>query len=183
MLRASDAGSVAVRLRWYVLALVGLTLVPLALVATFVVSRAHWDEAQGLGTGSPRTGPGPRGGRGPRDEHLDRRETRAGLEPGSPLLPKPFSPESLARKVSEVFATRGASPSPFARARNQRRRPAPIPGGPEAQTATCRTRAQDWKSSASSASHHVCLAIAPRNSHWGDHLPRPGTVSQFDGAS
>ena len=30
-------------------------------------------------------------------------ETRAGLEPGSPILPKPFSPESLTRKVSEVL--------------------------------------------------------------------------------
>jgi len=42
--------------------------------------------------------------------------TRAGLEPGSPLLPKPFSPEGLARKVSEVLATRTAPQrSPFAR--------------------------------------------------------------------
>jgi two-component system, cell cycle sensor histidine kinase and response regulator CckA len=42
--------------------------------------------------------------------------TRAGLEPGSPLLPKPFSSEGLARKVGEVLATRTAAPrSPFAR--------------------------------------------------------------------
>ena len=42
--------------------------------------------------------------------------TRAGIEPGSPLLPKPFSPEGLTRKVSEVLATRSAPRrSPFAR--------------------------------------------------------------------
>ncbi len=44
--------------------------------------------------------------------------TRSGLEPGSPLLPKPFSADSLARKVGEVLATRAAAPrSPFARGR------------------------------------------------------------------
>lgn len=36
------------RLRWYVLALVGLTLVPLALVATVVVWRAHQSERRDL---------------------------------------------------------------------------------------------------------------------------------------
>ncbi len=39
------------KLRWYVLALVGLTLVPLALVATVVVWRAHHDERRELEQG------------------------------------------------------------------------------------------------------------------------------------
>ncbi len=43
--------------------------------------------------------------------------TRAGLEPGSPLLPKPFSSEGLIKKVGEVLATRTAARSPFARGR------------------------------------------------------------------
>ena len=44
-------------------------------------------------------------------------ETRAGLEPGSPILPKPFSPEGLTMKVGEVLAMRSSFPSPFACAR------------------------------------------------------------------
>jgi PAS domain S-box-containing protein len=39
------------KLRWYVLALAGLSLVPLALVATFVVSRAHQGEREDLEQG------------------------------------------------------------------------------------------------------------------------------------
>jgi two-component system cell cycle sensor histidine kinase/response regulator CckA len=42
-------------------------------------------------------------------------ETKAGLEPGSPLLPKPFSPDALVKKVSEVLATPKPARSPFAR--------------------------------------------------------------------
>lgn len=57
-------------------------------------------------------------------------ETRAGLEPGSPLLPKPFSSESLARKVGEVLATRSPSTSPFARARVPKTTPRPDPWWP-----------------------------------------------------
>jgi len=52
-------------------------------------------------------------------------ETRAGLEPGSPLLPKPFTPDSLTKKVGEVLATRSLSPSPFARAPRTTPRPDP----------------------------------------------------------
>jgi len=57
-------------------------------------------------------------------------ETRAGLEPGGPILPKPFSPESLTRKVSEVLAARSPSPSPFARARTPTTAPRPDPWWP-----------------------------------------------------
>ncbi len=57
-------------------------------------------------------------------------ETRAGLEPGSPILPKPFSPESLTRKLSEVLTTRSPSPSPFARARTPTTAPRPDPWWP-----------------------------------------------------
>jgi CheY-like chemotaxis protein len=42
-------------------------------------------------------------------------EARAGLEPGSPILAKPFSAEGLTKKVSEVLGKPGASRSPFAR--------------------------------------------------------------------
>jgi FixJ family two-component response regulator len=42
-------------------------------------------------------------------------ETRAGLEPGSPILPKPFSAEALAKKVSELLVKPSAPRSPFAR--------------------------------------------------------------------
>jgi CheY-like chemotaxis protein len=47
-------------------------------------------------------------------------ETSAGLEPGSPLLPKPFSPAVLIQKVRDVLATPKPARSPFAR-------PAPRP--------------------------------------------------------
>ncbi len=52
-------------------------------------------------------------------------ETGAGVEPGSPLLPKPFRPEALLKKVSEVLATRNTSRSPFARAPKAEPRPDP----------------------------------------------------------
>ncbi len=44
-------------------------------------------------------------------------ETRAGLEPGSPILAKPFSVEGLTQKVREVLGTPRSSRSSFARAR------------------------------------------------------------------
>jgi CheY-like chemotaxis protein len=56
-------------------------------------------------------------------------ETRAGLEPGSPLLPKPFTPDNLTKKVGEVLATRNPSPSPFARTRTPKA-PRPDPWWP-----------------------------------------------------
>jgi CheY-like chemotaxis protein len=40
-----------------------------------------------------------------------------GLEPGVPILPKPFDAEALARKVQEVLARPAPSRSPFSRAR------------------------------------------------------------------
>jgi two-component system, cell cycle sensor histidine kinase and response regulator CckA len=57
-------------------------------------------------------------------------ETRAGLEPGSPILAKPFSAERLTKKVGEVLLTRSASPSPFARARTPKMPPGPDPWWP-----------------------------------------------------
>jgi len=57
-------------------------------------------------------------------------ETRAGLEPGSPILPKPFSAETLTRKVGEVLVTRSSSPSPFARAGTPKAPPRPDPWWP-----------------------------------------------------
>ena len=57
-------------------------------------------------------------------------ETRAGLEPGSPILAKPFSAESLIKKVGEVLVTRSASPSPFSRARTPKTPPGPDPWWP-----------------------------------------------------
>lgn len=47
-------------------------------------------------------------------------EVEAGLEPGSPILPKPFTAEALAKKVSELLSRPGAPPSPFARGRPPR---------------------------------------------------------------
>ena len=44
-------------------------------------------------------------------------ETRAGVEPGSPILPKPFSAEALTKKVSELLGRPSAPRSPFARPR------------------------------------------------------------------
>lgn len=40
-----------------------------------------------------------------------------GLEPGAPILPKPFSAEALTRKVQEVLERPAPSRSPFSRAR------------------------------------------------------------------
>ncbi len=40
-----------------------------------------------------------------------------GLEPGDPILPKPFSTETLTRKVREVLDSPSPSRSPFSRAR------------------------------------------------------------------
>jgi two-component system cell cycle sensor histidine kinase/response regulator CckA len=57
-------------------------------------------------------------------------ETRAGLEPGSPILPKPFNAEALTKKVGEVLATQSPSPSPFARARTAKTAPRPDPWWP-----------------------------------------------------
>jgi CheY-like chemotaxis protein len=44
-------------------------------------------------------------------------EARAGLEPGSPILPKPFSAEGLIKKVRELFDKPSVARSPFARGR------------------------------------------------------------------
>ena len=40
-----------------------------------------------------------------------------GLEPGDPILPKPFNAESLTRKVREILTTPSPSRSPFSRRR------------------------------------------------------------------
>ena len=40
-----------------------------------------------------------------------------GLQPGDPILPKPFSPEALIRKIREVSGRPAPSWSPFSRAR------------------------------------------------------------------
>jgi CheY-like chemotaxis protein len=40
-----------------------------------------------------------------------------GLEPGDPILPKPFSTETLTRKVREVLGSPSPSRSPFSRPR------------------------------------------------------------------
>ncbi len=40
-----------------------------------------------------------------------------GLEPGDPILPKPFNAESLTRKVREILTTPSPSRSPFSRPR------------------------------------------------------------------
>lgn len=69
-------------------------------------------------------------GRGRPQAQHEMLETRAGLEPGSPLLPKPFSSESLTRKVGEVLAKRSPSTSPFARARMPKTTPRPDPWWP-----------------------------------------------------
>jgi CheY-like chemotaxis protein len=45
--------------------------------------------------------------------------TGPALEPGTPILPKPFSPEGLARKVQEVLERPAPSRSPFSRSRPQ----------------------------------------------------------------
>ena len=60
----------------------------------------------------------------------ERPEASAGLEPGSPILPKPFSPEALIKKVSEVLAVRNPPRSPFARARAPQAEPRPDPWWP-----------------------------------------------------
>ncbi len=43
-----------------------------------------------------------------------------GLEPGDPILPKPFNTETLTRKVREVLGFPSPSRSPFSRARPRR---------------------------------------------------------------
>src|SRR6266852_8557637 len=43
-----------------------------------------------------------------------------GLEPGDPILPKPFNTETLTRKVREVLGFPSPSRSPFSRARLRR---------------------------------------------------------------
>ncbi len=57
-------------------------------------------------------------------------EMNAGLDPGSPILPKPFSAESLTQKVAEVLAPRNPSPSPFARKKAGPGEPRPDPWWP-----------------------------------------------------
>ena len=53
------------------------------------------------------------------------------LEPGSPILPKPFSAEGLTRKVGEVLASRQPpSRSPFARKKAGPGEPRRDPWGP-----------------------------------------------------
>jgi len=54
----------------------------------------------------------------------------AGVEPGSPILAKPFSVEGLTRKVAEVLTPRSPSRSPFARARDRQAEPRSDPWGP-----------------------------------------------------
>ena len=47
------------------------------------------------------------------------------LEPGDPILPKPFSAEALTRKVQEVLARAGSPRSVFSRARPRPNLPLP----------------------------------------------------------
>ncbi len=54
----------------------------------------------------------------------------AELEPGTPILPKPFSAEGLTRKVVEVLASRQPSRSPFARKKAGPREHRSDPWGP-----------------------------------------------------
>ncbi len=54
----------------------------------------------------------------------------AELEPGSPILPKPFTAEGLTQKVRELLASRGPSQSPFARKKTVPGDPRSDPWGP-----------------------------------------------------
>jgi len=47
------------------------------------------------------------------------------LEPGDPILPKPFTAQALTRKVQAVLAGPGPSRSPFSRARPRPDQPLP----------------------------------------------------------
>lgn len=47
------------------------------------------------------------------------------LEPGDPILPKPFTAEALTRKVHEVLARPSSPRSPFSRARPRPEQPLP----------------------------------------------------------
>jgi CheY-like chemotaxis protein len=57
-------------------------------------------------------------------------EARAGLEPGSPILAKPFTAEGLTKKVSGLLGQPAASCSPFARGGPPQARPRGDPWWP-----------------------------------------------------